>query len=92
MEHNPFVSFPNGLEITHSGLKERKNGTEYVTIYFEQPNKKKTDFCSARINFPGGRLRSIKGYTAEQVIDIMGYVARLGHTALQFAREESHIR
>lgn len=92
MEHNPFVSFPNGLEITHSDLKERKNGTEYVTIYFEQPNKKKTDFCSARINFPGGKLRNIKGYSTEQIIGIMGYVARLGQTALQFAREGSRIR
>lgn len=32
MEHHPFLSFDNGLEITYSDIKKKRSGSEYVTI------------------------------------------------------------
>lgn len=90
MEHYPLISFPNGLEITYSDIKKRKNGNEYVTIYFEQPNAKRTDFNSAEINYPGGKLRKICGYKKEQIPVLMDHVSRIGRTALDFSRGKSH--
>ena len=47
MEHHPFLSFDNGLEITYSDIKKKRSGSEYVTIYFEQPDETGRDFKSA---------------------------------------------
>ena len=30
MEHNPFISFEDGLEITYSDLKKNDSGADYI--------------------------------------------------------------
>lgn len=89
MEHNPLLSFEDGLEVTYSDLKHHENGEAYITIYFERPNATGF-FDSARINFPGADFKDVKGFTTEDLEAFREYVNRSGHTAFAFAKEDAH--
>ena len=78
MEHHPFLSFDDGLEITFSDLKRKKNGSEYITIYFEQPNPEETDFYSAQCDYPGGSITNVVGYTDRDLSRLWEHVAKAG--------------
>lgn len=86
MEHNPFLSFDDGLEITYSDLKQKQNGDLYVTIYFEQPDEKKTDFKSAQCDYPYGEFTNVKGYTRDELNKLWMHVAKAGALAYEFQR------
>ena len=79
MEHHPFLSFDNGLEITYSDIKKKRSGSEYVTIYFEQPDETGRDFKSAQCNFPCGGFTNVVGYTPEELDHLWEHVAKAGH-------------
>ncbi|MBR1671232.1 MAG: hypothetical protein IJ695_11105 [Butyrivibrio sp.] len=89
MEHNPLLSFEDGLEVTYSDLKKRDNGNVFITIYFEKPNSKGF-FDTASIDFPGSDFKNIKGFTEEDLKKFREYVDRSGHTALEFSKEEAY--
>lgn len=89
MEHNPLLSFEDGLEITYSDLKKHANGTAFITIYFERPNDKGF-FDSAQIDFPGSNFSEVKGFTEEDLKEFREYVDRSGHTAFEFSKENEY--
>ena len=88
MEHNPLLSFEDGLEITYSDLKCREDGKDYITIYFERPNAEGF-FDSAQLDFPGSDFEKIKGFSNEDLEGFRFYVERSGKTVLEFSREEA---
>lgn len=90
MEHHPFLSFDNGLEITYSDIKKKLNGSEYVTIYFEEPDEKGTDFKSAQCNFPGGSFTNVVGYSREDLEKLWEHVAKAGLLAFEFERDPQY--
>lgn len=87
MEHHPFLSFNDGLEITYSDLKHKKSGSEYVTVYFEQPNEDGTDFKSAQCDYPGGGFSHVAGFSNAELEHLWEQVARAGSLALEFQRD-----
>lgn len=87
MEHHPYLSFDDGLEITYSDLKKRKSGSEYLTIYFEQPNEDGTDFKSARCDFPGGGFSHVVGYSQDELDKLWQHVARAGGLAIELQKD-----
>ena len=89
MEHNPLISFNDGLEITYSDLKKDERG-EYVTIYFERPNNKKSVFDSAQIDYPVGELQNIVGFEVQDYAILKDQIKRNGDIALSFSREEAY--
>ncbi|MCR4998584.1 MAG: hypothetical protein K6A05_01945 [Lachnospiraceae bacterium] len=89
MEHNPLISFNNGLEITYSDLKTDSRG-EYVTIYFERPNNNETMFDSAQIDYPFGTLTNIRGFDVEDYSFLNDQIRRNGELALSFSKENAH--
>ena len=90
MEHYPFLSFPNGLEITYSDVKKRKNGTEYVTIYFEQPTKAKNGFKSAQFDYPGTGFSNVVGFTKTDMVKLDNHILRAGQMAFDFSKEKTN--
>ena len=88
MNHNPLLSFNDGLEITYSDLKRNDKG-EYVTLYFEKPNNRKTGFNSASFDFPGTSFTNVIGFTKRDLSNLMKHVIKTGMLALEFAREDS---
>lgn len=90
MEHYPFLSFNDGLEITYSDIKTRKNGSEYVTIYFEQPDQSGTDFCSAQCDYPGGSFSHVIGYSSSDLNRLWEHVAKAGTLAFEFLRDPQY--
>lgn len=90
MEHHPFLSFDNGLKITYSDIKRKKSGSEYVTIYFEQPDEERTDFKSAQCDYPYGDFTNIQGYSADELNLLWKQVAKAGALALEFQKEEQY--
>lgn len=89
MEHNPLLSFENGLEVTYSDLKKHDNGSVFITIYFERPNEKGF-FDSAQIDYPGSDFEKVKGFSKEDLKEFRKYVDRSGHTALEFSKEDAY--
>ena len=91
MEHNPLLSFENGLEVTYSDLKKNSNGKEYITIYFEKPNNNGF-FDSAQLDYPGSDFEKVVGFSQTDLSEFREYVDRSGHTALAFSREEARAK
>jgi hypothetical protein len=89
MEHNPFASFDDGLEITYSDLKKRDDGTAYVSIYFEAPNTSKKEFNSARFDYPGTSFSDVKGYSADALKSLRQHVDKGGKLMLGFSMEDA---
>lgn len=90
MEHYPFLSFPNGLEITYSDIKKRKSGKEYVTIYFEQPSRSKKDFKSAKYDYPGTGFYEVEGFTKTDLLKLDNHILRAGQMAFDFSKEKEN--
>lgn len=91
MEHNPLLSFEDGLEMTYSDLKQNKDGSDYITIYFERPNDKGF-FDSAKVDFPGYDFEDVNGFSQSDLDQFREYVRRSGHTALEFSKENANAR
>ncbi len=87
MEHKPLISFNDGMEITYSDLKTDERG-EYVTIYFERPNRNGNDFDSAQIDYPVGKLKNIIGFEIQDYAFLKDQIERNGKLALSFAKED----
>ena len=90
MNHNPYISFPDKLEITYSDIKTDENG-EYVTLYFEQPTSIGDGFMSAECRIPGGELENIKGFDADGLQRLNHLISLYGQAAFDFAKEEYDI-
>lgn len=90
MEHHPFLSFEDGLEITYSDIKKKKSGSEYVTIYFEQPNEDGTDFKSVQCDYPYGDFTNVRGYSSDELEHLWKQVAKAGALAFEFQKEEQY--
>lgn len=88
MEHNPLISFVDGLEITYSDLK-RDNDREYVVLYIERPNDKKSGFDSAKFIYPGNEFSEVKGFNSQDLDELMVHVQKTAHLALEFSREDA---
>lgn len=88
MEHHPFLSFNNGLEITYSDIKKKKNGTPYVTIYFEEPDADGLDFKSAQCDYPNGNFVNVRGYSKFELAGLWKHVAKAGRLVLEFQEEQ----
>lgn len=90
MEHNPFISLNDETEITYSDLK-KNNEKEYITIYFETPNVNVTSgFNSACCDYPIGHIKSIIGYTEQEIGILQQYIDKAGIIALEAAKEEAY--
>ncbi len=89
MERNPLIGFNNGLEITYSDAKHKKNGSIYITLYFEQPDSKRKSFKSAQIDYPGGEFTNVIGYRSSEVKGLWEHVAKAGQLAFSFAVESN---
>ena len=89
MEHNPLLSFEDGLEVTYSDLKKHEDGKVFITIYFERPNANGF-FDSAQIDYPGSDFEAVKGFTEADLKEFREYVDRSGHTALELSKEDAH--
>lgn len=90
MEHHPFLKFENGLIITYSDIKKKKSGSEYVTIYFEEPNETKTDFKSAQCDYPYGEFTNVVGYSNTEINELWKHVAKAGALALMFQKDKRY--
>lgn len=90
MEHNPFISYEDGLEITYSDLKKHDNGKEYITIYFEEPNPDHDGFCSAQFDFPGNDFKNVRGYQPDDLQRLMSHIKQSAQTAFDFSREDAY--
>ncbi|MEE8815754.1 MAG: hypothetical protein SOH60_04680 [Lachnospiraceae bacterium] len=88
MEHYPFLEFNNGLTITYSDLKKREDGSDYVTIYFEEPDETRTDFKSAQCDYPGGDFTNVVGYSASELNGLRKHVAKAGSLAMMFLKDK----
>ena len=89
MEHNPFASFDDGLEITYSDLKRRKDGSSYVSIYFEAPDASKKAFNSARFDYPGTSFSDVRGYSTDALKNLKRHIDKGGKLMLGFSMEDA---
>lgn len=89
MEHNPLISYNNGLEITYSDLKKDIRG-EYVTLYFERPNDSDTMFDTAQIDYPVGSWMNVQGFDVDDFSWLNDQLKRNGELALSFSRESAN--
>ena len=88
MEHYPFLEFDNGLTITYSDLKKREEGSDYVTIYFEEPDESRTDFKAAQCDYPDGEFTNVVGYSASELNGLRKHVAKAGSLAMMFLKDK----
>jgi hypothetical protein len=92
MEHYPLLTIcATDLMITYSDLKQ-KGPEKYTTIYFEQPNKTRNDFNSAKVDYPISGFYDIVGFTDEEISELQIHLNRLGHVAFEEAIEEAEER
>ncbi len=88
MEHNPLVSFKDGLEITYSDLKI-KNDKEYIVLYFEKPNDDSSGFDSAKFIYPGEEFSEVKGFSKADLDELMVHVKKTAPLAFKFSKEDA---
>ena len=86
MERNPFMSLNDDTVITHSDIKYRENGEEYITLYFETPSER-IGFCSMDIEYPNGKPSNVVGYTKEEISRLMYHYNKVGVLAFEDAKE-----
>ena len=89
MEHNPLASFKDGLEITYSDLK-REKGKEFIVLYFEKPNKKKSGFDSAKFVYPGTSFSDVRGFTSADLEQLMVHANKTAPIAYEFSKEDAY--
>lgn len=87
MEHNPYISLSDKTEITYSDLKFKKNGEEYITVYFETPTLDR-GFCSMDIEYPHGFPSYIVGYTAHEINSLLDHYNKVAKLAFNDAKED----
>ena len=89
MEHNPLMSFNDGLEITYSDLKHGEDG-DYVVLYFEKPNGKESGFNSAKFIYPGNTFSEVNGFEDSELKELMKHATKTAPLALEFSKEDSN--
>ncbi len=90
MEHNPLMSFDDGLEITFSDIKHNENNEDYVILYFEKPSGEKRGFNSAKFIYPGQLFSDVIGFDDDDISALMQHAQKLAPLALEFSREEAN--
>ena len=90
MEHNPLMSFDDGLEITFSDVKHSKENKDYVVLYFEKPCNKRRGFNSAKFIYPGTNFSDVVGFNGQEITSLMAHAKKLAPLALEFSKEESN--
>jgi hypothetical protein len=86
MEHNTLMTLSDDTVVTYSDLKEKSDGTEYITIYFETPDEK-DGFHSMDIEYPHGIPEHIKGYSSEDVDRFLFHYHRIGDVVFDEVKE-----
>lgn len=89
MDHNPLMSFNDGLEITYSDLK-RDGNKEFIVLYFEKPNGKKSGFNSAKFVYPGKEFSEVHGFTEAELDELMIHINKTAELALEFSKEDAY--
>jgi hypothetical protein len=87
MEHNLFMTLSDNTVVTYSDIKEKADGTEYVTIYFETPDEK-DGFHSMDIEYPDGKPEHIKGYSREEIDHFLYHYNKVGDVIFEDAKED----
>lgn len=90
MEHNPLMSFDDGLEITYSDIKHDEKDNAFVVLYFEKPCNEKRGFDSAKFIYPGTSFSDIVGFSPEDIEKLTEHVKKLAPLALEFSKEDSN--
>ncbi len=78
----PFMTLPDGTEITHS--EAHPDGTCYV--YVEKPDKEDC-FHSGRCTIPGYRWDNVEGFTLSELERYEEIIRSTAHLILEFSRE-----
>lgn len=84
MEHNPLISFEDGLEVTYSDVKGREGGA-FVTLYFERPCEEQRGFDSAKYDYPGESFSDVIGFSRSDLEELTAHVNKLAPLAYEFA-------
>lgn len=88
MEHNPLMSFEDGLEITFSDLKHDDNDNAFVVLYFEKPSNDNRGFDSARFVYPGTSFSDVIGFSDEDLTKLRIHAQKLAPLAFSFSSED----
>lgn len=88
MEHNPLMSFEDGLEITYSDAKQGNNNEPYVVLYFEKPCDERRGFNSAKFIYPGQSFSDVIGFNSDDITVLMNHAKKLAPLAFEFSKEE----
>ncbi len=90
MNHNPFISFNDGTEITYSDIK-RENNYEYIIIFSETPSDRTySGFNSFEYIYPSEEITNVKGYNQSEVDNIMHYIKKAQEFLFELAKEEEY--
>ena len=90
MEHNPLLSFDDGLEITFSDLKYDAEHNGYIVLYFERPCNERRGFDSAKFVYPGTSFSDVIGFTDKDLESMMIHVKKAAPLALEFSKEDAY--
>ena len=90
MEHNPLMSFDDGLEITYSDIKHDDQKNDFIVLYFEKPCVEKRGFDSAKFIYPGTSFSDVVGFSDEDIKMLSEHVQKLAPLALEFSLEEDN--
>ena len=90
MEHNPLMSFDDGLEITYSDVKHDEKKNAFVVLYFEKPCNEKRGFDSAKFIYPGTSFSDIVGFSDEDIKNLSEHAKKLAPLAFEFSQEEAN--
>lgn len=90
MEHHSLLELPGQLILTNSDLKVSMKGQQYITIYFEQPNKDGSDFNSMQIDYPDMTPQKVIGFTDTEIPSLLSEAEKIGDIALLRAQEDAY--
>ena len=90
MEHNPLMSFDDGLEITYSDIKHDDQKNAFVVLYFEKPCNEKRGFDSAKFVYPGTSFSDVVGFTDADMTVLLDHARKLAPLAFEFSKEEAN--
>lgn len=91
MEHNSLATLADDTVITYSDIKERLDGMEYITIYFETPDER-DGFHSMDVDYPGRIPQHVKGYSKRDIDRLMFHYNRIADVLFGNAREDKKER
>jgi hypothetical protein len=78
----PFLSFPDGTEITHSEMKS----DGMVKVYVETPDER-DGFHNAWCILPQYEWRDISGYTEKEIAKYQEIIESVAHLIIEFSQE-----